>query len=223
MQRRPRRTLPAIAAALVTGAGLVLWGQTPSTAQSRVQDYLPQGHFEVPNPARIDANRAEAIYQGIRGRLATDYAQSRQPQVADYQKWLRASARPYPSQTHGARYVNNYANRAGEAYGSYERAGTLPAGAVIAKDSFSVPREGRVFPGPLFVMEKMPAGFHAPSADWRYAMIMPDGSLFGETNGAGSENVAFCIACHATRGDQDHLFFVPEAVRVQSLPLAPPR
>jgi hypothetical protein len=218
-----RFMLPAIVALAALAAGAGLWRPAPSTAQTTVQDYLPRGHFEVSDPARIDANRAEAIYQGIRERLDADYAQSRVPQVADYQKWFRASLKPYPSATHGALYVNNYANRAAAAYGAFEAAGTLPAGAVIAKDSFSVTRAGRVFPGPLFVMEKMPAGFHPPSGHWKYSMIMPDGSLFGVTNGTGSENVGFCVGCHAAQADRDHLFFVPEAVRATALPVPPAR
>ncbi len=211
------------AAVVLLAAGLAWVRGSAATAQGQVQDYRPKGHFAVPNPGRIDANRAEIIYQGIRGRLAFDYAQSRRPALQDYQKWLRASAKPYPSKTHGGRYVNNYANQAGAAYAAYDAAGTLPPGAVIAKDSFSVTRDGRVYPGPLFVMEKMEAGFNAPSRDWKYAMIMPDGSLFGETNGVGAENVAFCIACHAAHGSEDHLFFVPDAVRVDWLAVPPAR
>jgi len=38
-------------------------------------------------------------------------------------------------------------------------------------------------------MEKMPSGFSYVTGDWRYSMIMPDGSLFGETRGANDERV----------------------------------
>jgi hypothetical protein len=49
-------------------------------------------------------------------------------------------------------------------------------------------------------------------------MIMPDGSLFGTTNGEGSERMAFCARCHKTAGDAaDHLFFVPEEYRTPFL------
>jgi cytochrome c553 len=51
-------------------------------------------------------------------------------------------------------------------------------------------------------------------------MIMPDGSLFGTTNGEGSHKVEFCARCHATAGDSaDHLFFVPEKYRMRFLQL----
>jgi hypothetical protein len=48
-------------------------------------------------------------------------------------------------------------------------------------------------------------------------MIMPDGSLFGVTNGPGSQNVQFCAECHAiVADDQDSLFFLPEEFRLTS-------
>ncbi len=87
-------------------------------------------------------------------------------------------------------------------------------GSVIAKDSFTATAAGDVFTGPLFIMEKMPAGFNADSVDWCYAMIMPDGSLFGTTNGEGSVDVTFCNECHTEQGKRDRIFFVPgELVR----------
>jgi len=72
-----------------------------------------------------------------------------------------------------------------------------------------------VAPGPLFLMEKMPAGFNYVSGDWRYTMIMPDGRIFGVTKGENAERVEYCITCHLAREDNDHLFFVPEAFRVK--------
>jgi hypothetical protein len=68
-------------------------------------------------------------------------------------------------------------------------------------------------------MEKMSAGFSSETRDWRYTMIMPDGSLLGTTGGDGSERMVFCASCHETAGaGQDYLFFVPEAFRVRFLP-----
>ena len=94
----------------------------------------------------------------------------------------------------------------------------MPEGSVLAKDSFEVTELGDVITGPLSLMEKMQYGFNAESRDWRYTLIMPDGSLFGTTKGEGSERVIFCMECHITVGaDQDHLFFVPEEYRVHFL------
>lgn len=70
--------------------------------------------------------------------------------------------------------------------------------------------------GPLFIMEKMQAGFNAESGDWRYTMIMPDGSVFGTTKGRGAAKMKFCAECHASVGEaQDHLFFLPAEYRVK--------
>lgn len=94
----------------------------------------------------------------------------------------------------------------------------MPAGAILAKDSFTVTRGGEVFAGALFLMEKMAAGFDPESHDWRYTMIIPDGSLFGTTNGEGSERVSFCVTCHESV-DEDHhqMFFVPPDYRIEFL------
>ena len=132
--------------------------------------------------------------------------------AAQYQGWTRYSTRAYVSDTHGGRFVQNYGNRSAAAYGKFENAGTLPAGAVLAKDSFVV-RGGKVVGGPLFVMEKMPAGFSADSGNWRYTLVMPDGKTVGTTNGKGAANVEFCIGCHMSAEDSDSLMFLPEDYR----------
>jgi LysM repeat protein len=135
----------------------------------------------------------------------------------EYQGWERLNTMPYISATHGSRYVNNYPGaEAAGAYGRFEEVGdAMPVGGRIAKDSFTVSPDGRVGVGPLFIMEKMAGGFDQASRDWRYTMIMPDGSLFGMTGGQGSQNVQFCAECHAlVADDQDSLFFMPEEYRV---------
>jgi hypothetical protein len=138
--------------------------------------------------------------------------------VRSYQGWRRLNTVPYVSATHGSRYVNNYPGpEAAAAYAKFEDIGTMPAGGRIAKDSFTVTPDGRVAVGPLFVMEKMDQGFDPATHDWRYAMIMPDGSLFGVTGGQGSQNVQFCAECHAiVAAEQDSLYFIPEEYRVSS-------
>ena len=94
----------------------------------------------------------------------------------------------------------------------------MPVGSVLAKDSFEVTERGDVVTGPLALMEKMPAGFNPEGRDWRYTTIMPDGSLFGTTNGENTGRVEFCVECHIAAGDeQDHLFFIPSERRVRFL------
>ena len=119
------------------------------------------------------------------------------------------------SGTHGQRFVNNYANATARNYGTLGQGEKLPEGSVLAKDSMTITDEDHVFPGALFVMEKLAAGASPGTADWRYLMIIPDGSLFGDTTGDGPERVRYCHACHASAADRDYTFFVPEHYRMQ--------
>ena len=74
--------------------------------------------------------------------------------------------------------------------------------------------DGALIVGPLFVMEKMKAGFNPASDDWRYTMVMPDGSIFGVTKGKGSGKVEFCIGCHkAVAPEVDSMMFLPAEYR----------
>ncbi len=158
---------------------------------------------------------AVKVYDCLMKELKAAYAKSDDATAVSYQAWPRYSQHAYVSGTHGNRYVQNYANPTARAYGAYEKAGLMPAGSILAKDSFSVASNGKVSIGPLFIMEKMNAGFNPDSGDWRYSMIMPNGSVFGVTKGAGSKKVAFCIGCHiSATPDADSMFFLPEEYRV---------
>ena len=73
-------------------------------------------------------------------------------------------------------------------------------------------------------MQKMPAGFNAESGDWRYSMVMPNGSVFGTTGGASG--VQFCIGFLASAEEQDSMYFLPDEDRVNQVgspAAAPPR
>ena len=101
-------------------------------------------------------------------------------------------------------------------YAKFEKVGKMVRGGVLAKDSFTVTPQGKVSVGPLFLMEKMKAGFNKASSDWRYTLIMPNGQTVGTTNGKGSKNVKFCISCHAAVADnQDAMFFLPAEFRAK--------
>lgn len=200
--------------ALLVVAGVAVDGRVASSQQDSTTVTTPKTHFKVERPADMFPNTAETVYQNIRAEMAAGYALARMPDLRNYLSWRRFNMAPYRSATHGARYVNNYANRAGQAYGAFEQVGILPKGSILLKDSFTATADGGIYPGPMFVMEKMEAGFNSQSGDWRYSMIMPDGSLFGETKGVSAEAVQFCIGCHATRQRYDHLFFLPEEFRL---------
>lgn len=171
-------------------------------------------HMTIADPAALSGDRAEAVYQAIRYNIARNYAVSGDPVVTAYQSWRRYNTAPYRSALHGERFVNNYANRAAGGYARFEKLGAMPPGAIIAKDSFTVTEAGQVMTGPFFLMEKKQAGFNAASNDWLFMMIRPDGALVGITRGRGSDNVAFCAACHnKAPAGQDNLYLLPKKVR----------
>jgi hypothetical protein len=174
----------------------------------------PRRHFRIRNPARLGPEEAEAIYQSLLPEMAAAYRLA--GAEADL-GWRLYNAAPYLSATHGQRYVNNYANAIAAGYGRFERAGRLPVGSIVAKDSFAVTVDGDIHPGPLFLMEKMPEDFNYVTGDWRYSMIMPDGSVLGVTGGMNAEAVEFCIACHLMVEHQDHLYFPPRELRTPAV------
>ena len=166
--------------------------------------------------AEIEPDEAVAAYDCLIDQLLAGYAKSGNPTATTYTTWRRYNTVPYQSATHGGRYVNNYANATAGAYAAFEDVGHLPQGAVVAKDSFAVMGGGKIAAGPLFLMEKMGAGFHPASGDWRYTLIMPDGTVIGETDGKGSANVEFCAECHSAMEDTDSLWLLPEDVRIKN-------
>jgi len=206
--------LAAAFAAASTGAPP---GAGTALAQGGVSPQKPARHFRVERPAGLSGADALTIYNRILDDMVAGYRLSGLDYVDRYRTWRRYNTVPYRSAQHGERYVNNFANDAGDDYRHFEASGEMPAGAILVKDSFAVTKRGDVFSGPLFVMEKMSTGFNLASRDWRYVMVMPDGSLFGETGGVNSQNVDFCIGCHAMRQQYDHLFFLPEEFRLKPI------
>lgn len=142
------------------------------------------------------------------------YTKSGDPSAKAYPNWRRYSKVAYVSGTHGNRFVQNYANDTGRAYGAFEKAGRMPVGSILAKDSFTVTPNGRVGVGPLFLMEKMSGGFNKKSDDWKYSMVMPTGAVMGATNGKNSSALNFCYECHmSVAEDQDSMMLLPEEYR----------
>jgi hypothetical protein len=164
---------------------------------------------------QISTQEARSVYDCLIKELVAGYSKSGLADAKNYSGWKNYANQPYVSDTHGLRYVNNYANAQGKNYGKYEKVGRLAVGATMAKDSFLVMPDGKVAPGPLFMMEKMPAGFLKKSDNWRYTMVMPDGTMFGTTKGKGAGNVEFCIRCHmSVADDTDSMMFMPDEYRV---------
>ncbi|MCH7693206.1 MAG: cytochrome P460 family protein [Proteobacteria bacterium] len=165
--------------------------------------------------AEITPAEARAAYKCLIGEMTASYAKAGLKTVSGYTGWTRVNTSPYQSATHGNRYVNNYADKhAAQRYTKFEKAGLMPAGSVIAKDSFAVRPDGSTAVGPLFVMEKMTAGFSPKTGNWRYTLIMPNGAVIGTTKGKGAASVKFCAECHMSMGEgQDSMTFLPEEFR----------
>lgn len=219
MQRRhPVLEQARVALAILAAAALA--GAIPAGADDT--DFSrPRRHFRVENPANLGSADAMTVYNRIAREMQAGYVLSDDPAARHYREWRRFNRAPYRSRTHGNRFINNYVNPVGaEAYGRFGDVGAMPAGTVVAKDSFAVTARGDVFTGPLFLMEKMADGFNPASRDWKYSMIMPDGSYFGVTKGDNAERVEFCISCHERAGaENDHLFFVPDGNRLRAFKL----
>lgn len=207
---RLRRILVVAGARMALAALVVALPAGPVRADSIAiaESAEPEEHFSIEKAAELDKTQAQKAYTGLLDLMTRAYVASADPSARRYLAWTRVNDAPYRSATHGNRYVNNYANAAATEAGYGKAGAAMPAGAVIAKDSFTATATGRRYPGALFIMEKLRSEESPETADWRYVMIMPDGSTFGDsrTNGA---RMAFCHACHAARANDDYLFFVP--------------
>ena len=63
-------------------------------------------------------------------------------------------------------------------------------------------------------MEKMGSGFDE-TGGWKYAVILPNGKVMGETGTETGKKVAFCHGCHeAVLEGQDAMFYPDEDYRV---------
>ena len=200
-----------------TFAAFKLLGQKTQCAVSRLAgDALSVGEVFVQDGAGelISDTEARAAYYCVKSLMQSAYAQSQHPLAIDYPNWQNFSTYPYRSKTHGNRYVNNYANAvAAEHYARYEHAGVFPVGSMLAKDSFVVDKNGQVIIGALALMEKMSDGHSPLYNNWRYTLVLPDGTVFSNVSGVPSASTAFCGQCHQTASDQDSLFFIPKKYR----------
>ena len=211
----PIRGIALVAAVSAIVAGIAVGDA--AHAQIKRESLIPKGHLKIERPANLSAAEALAIYDNIADALARGYAASRELAAQKFRGWRQYNSAPYRSATHGNRYINNYANGMASRYGRLKPGEQMPPGALLAKDSFTVSANGDVYGGPLFVMEKLGKGASPQTGDWRYAMIMPDGSYFGDSTGDGAERVGFCNGCHKAVADDDYLFFIPAKYRKQFL------
>ncbi len=189
-------------------AALVYSGLPAPYAAAQSTD--ENAHIAIENPADLSKEEALRIYKSLQRRMARGYDAAKLDLLMNYQSWPLFNDAPYISATHGQRFVNSYANRMAHNYGTLQEGEKLPVGSVLAKDSVTVTDEGNIHPGAMFVMEKLREGASPDTADWRYIMVLPDGSLFGDTTGFRASAVAYCHECHEAVADRDYTFFVPE-------------
>jgi hypothetical protein len=164
-------------------------------------------------PAELSGEELKAAYNGLKAGMKVSYGTSGANGASEYQGWQIFNTQPYRSATHGGRLVNNYANAIASRYGQFEEAGIMPVGSILAKDSLKISASGKAAPGPLFLMEKMDAGYDPENGDWKYSMITPNGATWGVTGGKNSKGMRFCSDCHVAVEDFDYLFFLPDAYR----------
>ncbi|NKB51235.1 MAG: hypothetical protein GKR97_03250 [Rhizobiaceae bacterium] len=185
-----------------------------TSLQAIAQEDAETAHIAVKNPADLSHQEANKIYDSLKAVLDERYSISNMQLISGYQNWKRYNSAPYLSATHGQRFVNNYANELGRDYGKLKNGQTYPPGTIFAKDTITVTSEGKTFPGAMFVMEKLEAGRNPKTADWRYVMVIPDGTVFGDTIGEEPELVDYCHTCHVGRASRDYVFYVPKDYRL---------
>ncbi len=217
MHRFGQAIFPALVAFSVTVLGVTsfAFAQSSEISASKISGDPdnPRRHTRIKNTQKLSREEAERLYRLFAGALAGGYTSSGLSVIQDYQSMRKFNTAPYLSSSHGNHYLNNYANTLADDYGSSKKDKPLPEGAILFKDSFSVEQNRQIILGPLFVMEKMAKGFNPLSGDWKFTQIQPTGEITGETNGENSGKVNYCIECHITRADDDHLFYIPEEYR----------
>lgn len=164
----------------------------------------------------LTAQQAQALYDCIASDLHAGYAQGPKgwipaQTVADYRNWTPASAHPARPGFHDNRFLTTWVNAVGAAeYLRYdEEAAKMPAGSLIAKESFAVNAQGKVVPGPLFFMEKVGEGVSPETGDWYYYMVAANGAP------QAVNVVTACAECHMGNfGYRDSLGFPVADARI---------
>ena len=178
--------------------------------RTAAQSIAPNEHFKIEDPADVTQDEAEQFYRQISSRMKKGYGLADYAAAKNYQQWERFNTAPYLSEGHGNRYLNNYGNKAAGNYLSLKKGEHMNPGAILAKDSFTIKKDGTLLPGALFLMEKLEAGAKADYGDWRYIMVLPDGAVLGDSEGANAEAMQFCHGCHTAVQSTDYLFFLPD-------------
>lgn len=218
---------------LATTGAVVLWALAgavtlPSTAQADAHDtcILSDPAAEV-----TDADAA-ALYDCLKQRMQAQidtleagreiegksWVLSDRPEARDFLTYANVTRAPYPSGTHGGRYVVNLADAAAmPSYSQFEEGGPMPVGAILAKPSFVISDAGEAKLGPLFLMEKAGSDAFPETGDWIYTLVTPTGGMMGRTGGKNSSGMQFCADCHmGMASETDSMTYLPEDYRVSN-------
>ena len=141
--------------------------------------------------------------------MAERYARKDHPVGTAYRDWVQTSTRPAIPGAHTERFLQTFANDiAAEQYLKFEEEGfVMPAGSVLAKESFRV-KDGEAIVGPLFIMTKLEEGEAPDHGDWFYEMMLPTGVVLQ------SVSQGFCSSCHLGWDYRDSMAYPVEEVRV---------
>lgn len=159
---------------------------------------------------------ASKVYDCIAGDLHKAYMKDDKgwipaETVANYRNWTRAAKFPAAPGFHGNRFLITWVNQVGAAeYLQYkDEAVNIPAGTIIAKESFAITKDGKVRKGPLFFMEKTAAGKSPKSNDWYYYAVAPNGKPMA------IDVYKACSECHMENfGHQGGLGYPVEEARI---------
>jgi len=159
--------------------------------------------------ANLPAEAVNRLYAASRADLIAGYQKGTNPIAADYPDWKATATAPAAPGVHSGRYMMTYVNEIGHAdyikYSSQNPA--MPIGTLIAKESFTVKREGEFRPGPLFTMEKVSLEDAPDTGGWLYGRVNTDGSKMRTSQ-------KFCHSCHEAFSTQDSLGYPVKQVRL---------
>lgn len=159
---------------------------------------------------------AEKVYECLAEKLNAGYKKGgkgwiNKSYVDNYRSWTRASSFPAAPGVHGDRFLITWVNKTGASeYMKYAEDPNIPAGTLIAKESFSVNNKGKAVAGPLFLMEKTAKGKSPETDDWYYMMVAPNGKP------VAVNVMAACSTCHqGAYAHQGGLGYPVEEARVK--------
>lgn len=132
----------------------------------------------------MTSEEAQAVYDCLKGKLLKGYNKNAGKKFGklaefakNYRNWTQVAKHPAAPGFHGSRFLMTWVTEPGAAeYLKYKDEDVnIPAGTVIAKESFGISKKGKARLGPLFLMEKVAKGKSPKTMDWYYSAVLPNG------------------------------------------------